>query len=86
MSSTWKRAWARSGLSVRVDADDGVAGAEQKPSDARGNARVVGRMIGLQPHHWPEGRWCWKRVTTVHFAAISGSAAGDLAHRRCLRA
>ena len=36
----------------RVDADDGIAGAEQKPiENTRGDAaRIVGRVIGLQPY------------------------------------
>jgi len=38
-----------------VDADDGVAGAEQEAvEDARGDgAQIVGRMVGLQPHRQP---------------------------------
>jgi len=41
-----------------VDADDGVAGAEQEAvQDARGDgAQIVGRMVGLQPHREAAGQ------------------------------
>ena len=42
----------------RIDADHGVARAEQQPvEDAGGDAaRIVGRMVGLQPHRQAAGQ------------------------------
>ena len=60
----------------RIDADHGVAGAEQQAVEnaRRDAARIVGRMVGLQPHREAAGQGrscCGTRVTTVHFAAMT---------------
>ena len=71
-----------------IDADDGIAGAEQKAvENAGGNAgEIVGRMIGLQPHRQPAGQPDGvaeardHRAFRRHHHEILQPA--DLAHRR----
>ena len=52
------RRWPRAGVGGRVDADDGVAAAEQQAVErGRGDAaRVVGRVVGLQAGGQPAGQ------------------------------
>ena len=71
-----------------IDADDGVAGAEQQAvEDAGGDAGgIVGRMIGLQPHRQPAGQPDGvaeagdDRALRRHHHQVLQPA--DLAHRR----
>ena len=88
-SSIDSSACARSGLSVAgIDADDRVAGAEQQAVENAGGdaARIVGRMIGLQPHRQAAGQADGVAKARDH-RAFRGHhhqvlQPADLAHRR----
>ena len=71
-----------------VDADHGVARAEQQAVEnaRRDAARIVGRMIGLQPHREPAGQ-ADRAAERGHHPAFRRHhhqvlQAADLAHRR----
>ncbi len=59
-------------VGCRIDADDGVAGAEQQPVENAGRdaARIVGRVVGLQPRRQAPGQ---------------ADGAAEFGHRRAFR-